>query len=84
MKFKFSVPSGTALLTAEQLSRVIDILSECEYMEDEWVSIAGGNGQYLPRVRSFPIDKVSVPIIMEDQIEAYKLAGKLRDEAKNR
>lgn len=86
MKFKFSTQAGVLLLTPSQFDKFMNLIADCEVIDDEWVGDGkGDNGSnYIKLVRKLNIDKVSVTPIMEDTIEAYKLAAKLRDEAKTR
>lgn len=86
MKFKFHTQAGVLLLDSKALDKMMGIIADCDILEDEWVGDGKGeNGSnYLKTVRKLSLDKVAVSPIMEDTIEAYKLATKLRDETKTR
>ena len=84
MKFKFHTQAGALLLTAAQLDKLMTLIADADIIEDEWVGDGkGDNGSsYNKSVRQINLDKVSFSPIMEDTINAFKLATKLRDAAK--
>ena len=85
MKFKVALLSSMVLIDAAQLEAILNIVSDCETSNDEWVGEGRGpNGSsYLPLIRKFSIDKVNLTPIMDDTIETLRLATKLHDEAKS-
>jgi hypothetical protein len=84
MKFRFHTQAGVLLLSAAQLDKLLSLIADVEVIDDEWVGDGKGDngGNCNKSVRPISIDKVSLTPIMEDTIEAYKLATKLRDAAK--
>lgn len=85
MKFKVDILSHMVLVSADQLEAILSVVADCETANDEWVGDGKGtNGtNYMPIIRKFSIDKVNLSPIMDDTIDALRLATKMRDEAKS-
>lgn len=86
MKFKFITQLGTLVVDAKTLEKLLTVMSDCEVIEEVWVGDGKGfNGSsYNNFLRRANVDKVSLNPIMDDTIEALRLATKLNDEAKAR
>lgn len=86
VKFKVAILSQMVLVDAAQLETILEVVSDCETANDEWVGDSKGlNGtNYMPLIKKFSIDKVNLIPIMDDTIETLRLATKLTEEAKTR
>lgn len=86
VKFKIAILSQMVLVDTAQLEAILEVVSDCETTNDEWVGASKGlNGtNYMPLIKKFSIDKVNLIPIMDDTIETLRLATKLIEEDKTR
>ena len=86
MKFKVFIAGMNVLLTPDQLEEVLELVTQCEYLAEEFVGSGKGDngGSYKILLRPCSIDKAqAVTPVLNDQIETYRLVTKLWDEERS-
>jgi hypothetical protein len=85
MKFKLPIAGMNVLLTPDQLEEILELIADCECLNEEWVGDKkGDNGtSYKSLIRTCSLDRVQPAPVLNDQVEAMRLVTKLWDDERS-
>jgi hypothetical protein len=85
MKFKIHIAGHNALLNADQLEELLELLADCEHVAEEWIGNGkgdnGSNYKYL--IRKCDFTRVTPAPVLREQVEAMRLVTKLWDDERS-
>ena len=81
MHFKISIAGKEAIITADQLNALYELLQDARGIKNEYVGVGkGDNGDnYRDAVRRFPIGDIDVRLVGDDIVGALELKTKILD-----
>lgn len=85
MKIEMAVGGRKVLFTPEQMDAVLQIVSQCECLDEKYVGPGKGeNGSnYMVLLEPVNISELQLKAVMSDTIEARRLVTKLHKEQNN-
>lgn len=84
MKFKINIANKEVLLSAEQLTTIVDVLHGIDLLTSEYVgSNKGDNGtSYCKFIRQLDTSEINVSPVSDDFVETLRFRTKMHDDSK--
>jgi hypothetical protein len=81
MYFKLPIAGKEAILTADQLTAIYELLQDARMFKNEYVGSGKGDdgGSYRDLVRRFPLDEIDVRLMSDALVGALELKTKIMD-----
>lgn len=83
MKFLMKVGSSSAILSIEQLSKLTELLSEVEVLQNEWVGKANSESGYIDKINPMNLkEMLDLKVMPQVEYDALIVRTELSKEAK--
>ena len=81
MHFKLPIAGKEAILTADQLTALYELLHDARMFKNEYAGAGKGDdgGNYRDSVRRFPTDEIDARLMSDDFVGALELKTKILD-----